>query len=203
MDKELIGMLSGGIVFASALPYAIQTFRRKVKPNITTWSLWALIGLALLLTYDSSGAGANVWPAVLGFVNPCIIAGLAIWRRSDREPLTRLEWGCVVFGVASLSLWLVVRDSEKWAQYALYLAIAADICAAIPTIKFVWKSPEEDRPAMWVLFAIGYGLGAFAISEHTFANWILPTYMFLGAFFVALPLILHRIKMRTPITQWI
>lgn len=204
MNAEFFGLLSGGLVIVSVIPYALRVHQRKIRPPLTTWSLWSLISLVLLLTYKSSGAEANVWPAVFGFINPILVTILIVTRQRSR--LTRpdkVERICIAICVLSLGLWLGVRENRELSQYALYLALVADACAAIPTIKFVWKEPWEDRPFAWGLYAVAYGLGIFAITEHTFANYVLPAYMFLAASGIALPLAIYRWKRRLPITEWV
>lgn len=186
----------------SIIPYAIRTYEGKIHPVPTTWSLWSLIGLAMLLTYRSSGAEANAWPAVFGFVNPTVITILSVWRRGEWKKPTVSERFCFSFGVASLAMWILMRQRPNLAQYALYVAIAADICAAIPTIVFVWREPDRDRPLAWVIFAVGYFLAIFAIPQDTLANWILPLYMTLVALVVAFPLVLHRLRRRVPLKHW-
>ncbi|MEK7583719.1 MAG: hypothetical protein AAB490_00605 [Patescibacteria group bacterium] len=203
MSKETIGLLSGAIVIVSVIPYAIRVYQRKIHPNVTTWCLWTIIGLALLLTYRSSGASANVWPAVFGFTNPLIVAGLIIWKKNDWEPLSTVERVCLAVGLLSLVLWLWLRNDREMVQFALYLAIIADACAAIPTAVFVWTKPMEERPFAWGLYAIGYGIGIFAITEHTVANYALPVYMFIGASSIALPLVIHRIRYRMRLAEWL
>ena len=99
-------------------------------------------------------------------------------------------------------MWLFLRQNPNLAQYALYVAIAADICAAIPTIVFVWKEPDRDRPLAWVLFAIGYLLAVFAIPQNTLANWIVPLYMSFVALVVAFPLALYRLRQGVPMKHW-
>lgn len=203
MNTETIGLISGLLVIVSIIPYAIRTWQGKIHPNLTSWSLWALIGLALLLTYKSSGAGSNVWPAVFGFTNPFLITLLVLKKHGRWTKMNRVEIVCLILGLISLGIWVVVHDRQELAQYALYLAIAADICAAIPTIVFVWTQPDGDRPFAWCFFAVGYGLVIFAITEHTFANYVLPLYMFFGSLSVALPLALYRWKKRLPLSEWI
>ncbi len=195
-------MLSGIIVILSAVPYCIRTWQGKAHPNPTSWILWTLIGFALLVTYESAGAGDNVWPAVFGFTNPLIITMLVL---KNREQWKKFEWYeklCFVLGLLALGMWWQMHENPRLVQYALYVAIIADACAAIPTILFVWRSPSEERPFAWSLFAVGYGLAIFAISEHTAANYILPLYMFFGSFVITLPLILHRIRIKAPISEW-
>ncbi len=83
------------------------------------------------------------------------------------------------------------------------MAIIADICAAIPTIVFVWTKPDRDRPLAWIIFAIGYFLAVFALPADTLANWILPIYMTLVALVVAFPLTLHRLRLQVPLKHWV
>lgn len=226
MDPSLIGKISGGLVVISAIPYAIRTYQKKVTPNIVSWSLWSVIGLALLLTYDSSGANESIWPAIFGFTDPLIITILAIKAgdyhfsfptRIDQETLRaswmaaretwkrldRTEQACIIFGTAALVMWLFMRESKYLSQYALYVAIVADACAAIPTIVFLWNNPLEDRPFAWGLFSIGYGLAIFAVTEPIPSNYILPIYMWFGSLCITLPMMVYRVRNKIPVSEWV
>ncbi|MHB0978041.1 MAG: hypothetical protein ACYC1K_01365 [Minisyncoccota bacterium] len=203
MDKELIGQISGALVILSAVPYVYGLLKGRNDPEITSWSLWSVIGLSLLLTYKSSGAESNIWPAVFGFTNPIIITVIAIVKKGERRKLNRLDWACVVLCVIALSMWLMVRTDKQLAQYALYLSIFADACAAIPTIALVWSNPMVDRPFAWGFFGIGYSLGLLAVPDTSFSNMILPVYMFVGSWSIMTPLVLVRIKNRVPLKEWI
>lgn len=202
-NTEIIGLISGIFVIISIIPYVARVCQGKIKPNIVSWSLWALIGFALLLTYKSSGAQGNIWPAVFGFTNPLLVAILVVVKKGKFGKMVRSEIYCFVIGIASLVMWFFVNENKNLAQYALYIAILADVCAAIPTISFVWRNPADDRPFAWGLFAVAYGAAIFAVTEHTVANYILPAYMFLGSFSITLPLILYRIKKGVPLKEWI
>lgn len=191
------------MVIVSVVPYAIRTYERKIQPNLTSWSLWTLNGLALLLTYKSSGAGSNLWPAVFGFTNPLLITLLVLKRHGRWAKMNRIEKMCLALGLISLGIWVVVNDRRELAQFALYLAIGADFCSGIPTLHFVWTQPNGDRPFAWCFFAFGYGLSIFAITDHTFANYVLPLFMFFFALIVAFPLVLHRWKNKVPLSEWI
>lgn len=203
MSAETIGLISGLLVIISVIPYSIRTYQRKIRPNLTSWSLWTLIGLALLLTYKSSGAEANIWPAVFGFTNPLLITILVLRQHGGWTKPNRIEIACLAFGLISLGLWACVHESRELSQYALYLAIIADGCAAVPTIVFVWTQPHGDRPFAWAFFAVGYGLAIFAITDHTFANYALPVYMFFGALSITLPLALYRWRKKSPLSEWV
>jgi hypothetical protein len=199
----MIGMISGGLVLVSLIPYAIRVYEGKIHPVPTSWSLWSLIGLALLLAYKSSGAGANVWPAVFGFTNPTLVMILAIRRREHWKKPEPYEWACLIFGIVSLVMWVFVRDNKELSAYALVLAIVADLFAAIPTLVFFVKQPLEDRPFAWGMYAFGYFLAIFAMPEQTFSNYVLPLYMAVGSGIATLFLVVPRIRRRVPLKEWI
>lgn len=201
MEKETIGLLAGALVIISIIPYAVRTYQGKIKPNLTTWSLWTFIGLTLFLTYQSSGAKANIWPAVFGFANPFLIVFLVIRRERKWKKPDKTEKICLTAGLISILMWFFMKEEASLAQYALYVAILADACASVPTIFFVWKHPEDDRPFTWTFFALGYGLSIFAISERTTANYALPIFMFFAPIAIAWPLIRYRIG--KPWREWL
>lgn len=203
MNKETIGLISGILIVVSVIPYSIRTYQRKVRPNITSWSLWTFIGLALLLTYKSSGAKENVWATVFGFTNPLIVTAIALTCQYERSKLSRLDKWCLVLGVVSLAMWLIMRESKTLVQYALYTAIVADSFACLPTIFGLWKCPEQDRPFAWGFFCLAYSLNFLAIPEYTPANLVLPIYMTTGSLLITIPMCIYRVKKRSPFWDWI
>lgn len=186
----------------SAIPYAIRVYQRKITLNLVSWIIWSIIGWALLVTYDASGATNNIWPAILGAINPTIITTLAWWRGTSKK-IDAWDITCGVIGIAAITLWALVRDEPSKVQFALYLAIIADACAGIPILKFVWNNPHLDRPFAWGMFGIGYGLSIFAITEYTVANYALPVYMLITASTICSVLCVYRIKNRLPVMEWI
>lgn len=174
-----------------------------IEPNPVTWLLWTMIGLVVLLTYRSSGAEANIWPAVAGFVNPLVIAVWVLKNWAQRKPFESFEYLCSAFCFISLVMWVFVRENKELSQYALYFAIIADACAAIPTLVFVLLYPEKERPFAWAMFGVGYGIGMFAITEHTIANYALPLYMLIAPISILIPLVRYRLRQKIPLKEWV
>lgn len=207
MTQQTIGLISMALVGIGVIPYAIRVWQRKTTPVLTSWILWTLIGFSLLLTYKSSGADTNVWPAVTGFTNPLIISILIWYRREEKkEPdpsERRTERICIKLCVLALIGWWFLKESRQLVQYALYLSIFADICAAWPTAKTLWREPESDRPFCWASFGLAYGLVFFAIPERTVANYALPVWMVTGSTIITVPMVWYRIKKRIPLKEWI
>ena len=202
MNKELIGIVAGVIVFFTLLPYVWRVYHGKIQPNLTSWLLWTIIAFALLVTYWGSGARENVWMAVVGLTNPLIITILVMVKYPEKIKMNKLERVCLVISIASIVLWFVFQGKKSLVQYALYLAIVADACAAIPTIVCYWRDPTLDRPFAWGVFCLASVLNIFAIPEQTFANYAYPVYMALGSGLITMPLIRHRVRNRIPLKEW-
>ncbi len=217
MNSNTIGVLSGILVLGSSLPYAIRVWQRKITPNIVSWFVWSVLGFALLVNYKANGAKDALYPAVFGFFNPILITFIAIFRGQWIKPVF-FEFICFILGCISIGMWWYLQnekfftsiglwygfqDQKVLGYFGLLLAIFADMCAAIPTLLFCLKNPEKDRPLMWLMYAFGYGLSLFAITEHTFMQYILPVYMFIFPIIIAIPLIQYRIKKKLALNEWI
>lgn len=214
MGTVFYGALAGILVVASAVPYSIRTWQGKIVPHVGSWSLWTFIGLAILLTYRSAGAEDNLWPAIFGFTNPLLVTLIVLRnrRKDGTKPitprgmwneLTALDRVCVAFGFAALGLWLYAGHDPKLHTMSLVTAVLADAGAAVQTVVFLWKKPGEDRPFAWSVYAAGYGTSFLALPNYSFDNIIVPAYMTITALFIALPLVLHRIRTKAPIGEWI
>lgn len=203
LDVEIFGKICGFIVLLNIVPYSIRVYQDKIKPNIVSWGLWSLIGFSLLVTYDASGAKANIWPAFFGFTNPLMITLLLICKRREIGILEETDKICLFLSLVSLELWFVFRNIRELAQFALYLSIVADAIAAIPTFRDIFRNPENDRPVCWGIFGLGYLLSMFSITESFVSNYILPIYMVAGSFSITFILARYRIKNRIPLREWV
>lgn len=201
--QGILTVLSGFFPFLGMVIYVHKTYRGVVDPNATTWTLWSLINFVILISYVTASSGESVWSALVGFLEPFAITMLLIMRRgSEWQRFSTTETTCAASALLALYLWWLLKESKELAQYALYVSIAADAIAAIPTILSVRRRPESDRPVSWALFAAGYGISLFAITEHTVANYALPVYMVLVASSVACLTGAHRFKKRAPLAEW-
>lgn len=216
MTASFYGAVSGALIVASAIPYINTAIRGKNELHPVSWSLWALIGLALVVTYKSSGAEENFYAILASFGNTCAVL-LIIFIRSYKKGqrfhlkdlkkiwrnLKKVEKACVILGLTALCMWVPIHTHKTWVQFALYLAIFADICAAIPTLKLLWQDPGRDKPVAWGLFTLGNIAALGAVTEHTFANYSVLVYMITVYGWVTIVTARHLIKIRAPLREWL
>jgi len=200
--EKFFGVLSAVIVLASYPVYGLRVWQRKITPNIASWTIFVIISIGIFLSYASSGAKENSLVTIGPLVGCSAILVLTLIRSKEKR-LSILDWTCLILGLIAIVFWFLTKQNPSLVQYALYLALFADLIGLIPTIVFLSKHPEEDRPAMWLIFSVGYFFSMFAIKENTFANWILPLFMVIVPSFIWIPLIKYRLKNNIPVKEWI
>jgi len=200
---KFFGILSALVVLASYPVYIVRIWQRKIVPNISSWTIFVIVSVALCLSsYSSSGAGTNSW-VTLGPLIGCLAILISALIRSKEKSIKIFDIVCLLSAILSIAFWYFTRQNRELVQYALYLGILTDFIGLLPSINFLTKNPEKDRPAMWFIFSIGYLLSMPAITEHTFANWFLPSFMVVAPAFVWVPLMKYRVKNKIPIREWI
>jgi len=196
--------LSATVVAVSGFYYAFHAWRRNIYPNPVSWGVWVVVGIALFLTANTSQADAVYFTNIVAAWNPFLIATIILVRVRDRiYNLSNREKQCLVFAFVGYFLWFVLHDMPTFAPWAMYWMVGVDLFALWPTLTQVREKPMSDKPIPWMIFGLGFGLSGFAIDDHTIANWIIPTYMFLGANFVALPMIIYRVRNNSLWREWV
>ena len=199
-EPYFLGLLAQFILAISILPYTISIFRGTVKPNRVSWFIWSIIGFAFWLITPQTADEVTKMLTVIFMVNPTIIFILTLFKGEYIKP-DRLEVFSLLVGLSAILIWYVFRNSSG--ILPIVIAISADFCALLPTLRFVISTPDEEAPLAWICFFLGSFIALFGIENFTLESVLLPAYMTIGAFFVVFPLIRYRVRMKIPIKHWI
>ena len=200
IEPYILGLLAQFVLAISILPYSISIFRGTVKPNRISWFIWSIIGFAFWLITPESADEITKMLTLIFMVNPSIIFILTLFKGENQTP-DNLEKFSLVVGISAILIWYFFKDDSG--ILPISIAIAADFCALIPTLRFVFSNPEEEKPLAWIFFFLGSFIALFAIEDHSLESMLLPIYMTIGTFFIVLPLLRYRIKMSIPLKEWI
>ncbi len=195
-----LGLLAQFILAVSILPYTISIFRGTVKPNRISWFIWSVIGFAFWLITPATADEVTKMLTLIFMINPTIIFILTLFKGAYIKP-DRLELFSLFVGLFAIVIWYFYRQNSG--IFPISMAIFADFCALLPTLRFVFATPDEEAPLAWVCFFLGSLIAVFGIEQYTLESLLLPIYMTIGAFCVVFPLIRYRIRMRIPIRNWI
>jgi len=199
-ETYFLGLLAQFILAISILPYVISIFRGTVKPNRISWFIWSIIGFAFWLITPPTADEVTKMLTLVFMVNPTIIFILTLFKGEYIKP-DNLEKFSLIVGLSAILIWYVFKDSSG--VFPISIAISADFCALIPTLRFVFSAPDEETPLAWIFLFLGSLIAIFAIENYNLESILLPVYMTMGSFFVVYPLVRYRIRMKIPIKNWI
>ena len=169
------GLLSGVIASAGFIPYIVSVLRKRTKPHPISWTLWAIVGFLILISYWGSGARETIWLALINFLGPLTVAFFSI-RYWDRG-FTRFDYACLGIGLFGVLLWIIYRS----APLALTFSIAADLFANLPTIKKSYADPKSENLTAWIIFVSANLISLLAIRVWTYGVALYPIYQIISS----------------------
>ena len=152
LEPYYFGLLAQFILAVSIVPYTISIFRGTVKPNRISWFIWSVIGFAFWLITPDSADQVTRMLTVIFWINPTLIFVLTLFKGEYIKPDT-IEKFSLLVGLCAIVVWLIFRDNSG--VLPTVIAIAADFCALLPTLRFVMSAPNEEAPLAWICFFLG------------------------------------------------
>ena len=204
-DHQLFGKIAGLLATLGFLPYVIAILRGQIQPSKASWTIWAVIGVALAISYKTAGANASIWVPVSYAICPVIILALVFYKDRSRMsawPIT--DRVCLIVGLILFVPWLIfklIESSDILPAYqwilpliTLYGGIAVDGFGAAPTILKSWKNPEGESVLAWTFWTAGNLLNLLAIETWSWNVASYAVYMALPAVLILPSLYLYQIK---------
>lgn len=167
-------ILSALISIAGACAYIRDTLSGKTKPNLVSWSMWALA--PLIGTAAAVASNADIWATVriflAGFLPLLVI--LASFRNSQSYwKLNSFDLLCGVFSLIALIVWGGV-DSPRM---AILLVAVADGFASVPTVVKAWRYPETETGTTYLASFISVALVIPSIPVWNIENSAFQVYL--------------------------
>ncbi len=163
-----------------AISYCYLTIKGKTKPNRVTWFLWALAPMIAFVAELGEGVGLrSLMTFSVGF-GPTLVLLASFVNSKSVWKLTTFDYTCGGLSVLGLMLWLITRQGNL----AIFLAIASDALAAVPTVVKVFKDPESESAGIFGLSSISALIAISTIDQWNFANYAFPLYIFTLCFLI-------------------
>lgn len=153
--------------------YVRDTLLGRTYPNRVTWLLWAIAPLLAFAVEVQDGVGLRALMTLsigigpLAVVIASFVSHKAVWR------IGPLDWVCGALSVVGTALWLITRNGE----FAIWLAIAADFLAGLPTLVKSWQAPETESAAAYIGAFINAVLTLLTVTTVTLAIVAFPAYI--------------------------
>ena len=173
-------MLDPRWVFVSAVlgligsvRYAVATLTGSARPNLVTWSLWAAAPLIGFSAQLAAGVGLPAVPTLAAGVGPLVVVAAGLVSRHHRARIGPFDVVCAAVAVLALGVWLGLGR----APLAVFVAVAADAVAALPTIRKAWHDPDSENVLFYVMVGLGATITLLTISSWEPSAWAFAVYM--------------------------
>ncbi len=161
------------LTVVSVVPYVRDMLKGTTKPNIVSWGLWCLIQAIFAAAQFSSGASLSIVLPVVEVLTVGIVVVLGFFGFGYKK-YRPLDFICLALALGAIVLWQVTRDP----MVALWLSVAADFVAAVPTLFKAYRDPKSETPSAYLLVALSAIAAAFATSIIDVPNLLWPAYIF-------------------------
>lgn len=163
------------ITLYSTVLYIKEMLRGTTRPNIVSWGLWVLIQGIFAAAQFSAGASLSVVLPLIEVLTVGIIVVLGVFGYGYKKYAT-LDFVCLALALGAIALWQTTGDP----MVALWMSVAADILAAVPTFIKAYKDPKSETPLPYFLVAISAIAAAFAANVIDVPNLLWPANIFFG-----------------------
>jgi len=178
--QALAGVLHPNWVFVAAalgllgsVRYAVATLSGSARPNLVTWSLWAAAPLIGFFAQLDAGVGLPAVLTLAAGVGPLVVVTSGLVSRHHRARIGPFDVACATVAVIALGVWLGLGR----APLAVFVAVAADGIAALPTIRKAWHDPGSENLLFYVLVGIGATITLSTISSWEPSAWAFAVYV--------------------------
>lgn len=170
MIYELIGILSGFVFLAADIPYAIQTYRRKIKPHRITWFVIVVLNVIAFANQAASGATNSLWIFGAGVLATLLVFILSISRGVGG--FSAIDIISLTGAMAGLALWKIIGTPLA----SIIATITVSLIALVPTYIKSYKNPKSESKYPWLIASISTILAAISVGKLDIQLLLLPIY---------------------------
>lgn len=171
----LFAALAASIIgLAGNVPYFIDIFQHKTKPERAMWWIYTVLFSVLFLAQMNAGAK---WLLVVsgGYVlSSALIAVFSI--RYGYGSFHRRDFISAGVAIIGLALWLVTNDP----LIAILIVIFVDFAGFWLTLVKTWHAPHSETLITWQLSCLSAVISVFSIGSWNFTLVIYPLYAVFG-----------------------
>ncbi|HSX36448.1 MAG TPA: hypothetical protein VLH84_05965 [Patescibacteria group bacterium] len=181
-----LGALAGMLQFISIVPYLVDIFRGKTKPERATWWIWLLLNLVSL----GAQVGAHArWSLLLTAGQTIVTAAVAVLSlRHGYGKFHRKDMAAVGVAIVGVGLWWLLKSPLA----ALIVVVLVDLTGFWLTIEKTWKAPQTETLATWAISAVSGTLGALAVGALNATQLLYPLYIMTGNWLMVSIIIYRR-----------
>ncbi len=159
--REILSSLAVIVWLYGYIPYFRSIFAWKTKPHLYSWWTWTFVWC---VSFWAQIAWWGWWgSAMLGVTAViCAIVTILAFRYGEKTGDT-IDIMSVLLAILAICIWAFTKNP----LYATVLATFADAICYIPTFRKVWKKPDSEPVAYYILSTVKHSLALISLSIYT------------------------------------
>lgn len=174
MTQQWFGYLAVPILFIGYLPYFVDIYHHKTKPQRASWLIWTVLGIIAFFSQLASGAS---WSLVFVGVDTLIVLVVFIISISHGTGGVSLR-DKISLAMAALGLVLWYLTSEP--LVALLIVIGIDAIGMYLTAVKSYQRPKTETTFFWIMSSLAAFSSALAVGNWSFSLLVYPVYLTLA-----------------------
>jgi hypothetical protein len=168
MLEDILVVTGTIIALISYVPYFIDIYKSKTKPNATAWFIFGILGAIAFAAQIVDGAGLAALITALASFADFAIASLAIKRKI--WSVGRIDVVCGIGATLSLLAWIHTSDP----LYAIILVVVTYIIGYLPIYYKTYSRPYEETLITYVLSFCKFSISLIALQKYSIVTMLLP-----------------------------
>lgn len=173
--RNALAIISGLISVVASLPYILDTFRGKTRPNIVTWLTWGSLSAITSFAVLSDHAVQTAIFAGAMALSSFTIALVGL--RYGLKRYTLFDIICQILAIIGIILWQVTSQPGL----AVLFVIISGLVGALPTYRHIWLQPKEETLPTFVAYFIAELIAITSLANFRFVASGYPIYMALSS----------------------
>ncbi len=161
---ELLGILSGVIVFIASIPYIIDIVKGNTKPQRMAWVIFITLSGISFFAQLAEGATNSLWFPLVLFVQAIIIFTLTI--KFGVGGFGKFDILSLLLAVLIMIVWAVTKS----AALAIICSVAVNTIGKILVAVKVYKKPHTEYVPTWAWSAVASVFAVLAVGN---LDWVL------------------------------
>jgi hypothetical protein len=158
--------------------YVVGIYRGEMKPNMATWTLWAVLSTLNSASYLLMSGDPLKASVALAGTTGCLITYVYALRKGSMQGLTGWDKAALGVGILAGGAWIVLKS----ASYANLILQGGFLISMIPTWRGLLADHDAEKPAPWFLMTASYVINIIVVATRFDGNWLNYVYPVLSAF---------------------
>lgn len=188
--KELLTLLSAGLILLAAPPYIIDTVKGKTRPERITWLIFSILGIIAFVSQLSLG---GTWSLVFSGMDT--LASITVFILSLRFGVggfTRLDISALFIATVGVLIAIIAKQPV----ISIAGVILADLSGAALTVRKTYLQPKSETMVSWLLVGTASLLGVLTVGKMSLGLLMYPVYLMLVNYSVPVAALLGTRRMK-------